>query len=439
MKMSQWFPIVLLVVLCLSACTKETTPQTGQNETPETPSSVETPEKPETPAIPPKTYPERPNSDNLGESEPFLPLKDFTAKSAAEILTEQKNSVYSPLSFYLALSMLAELDPSDREILDALGVKEVNELRNYSQPLLEIECFKAENEAFLPANSMWMMKGRAILPELTEKLRASYDADLFDVDFSNVEETRGKLVQWIKEKTFDLIPNAEVDLDAQTRAILLNALYLKDSFLEPFSELTKESFEQPNFTDADGKTHTLTMLSSEGKPLPYYRTDNAEIAVKGMKYGMKAVFVRPSGKLSELLEEKSLKEILGAISKREDARFANVLLPKMNIKSKFRLDETAKKLGIRKAFSPSESTLRAYADTEDNLFISSILQEAVFKMDKDGIEAAAYTEINMKESSMMINNITELRFDRPFFYMVVNQANDPLFLGTYVTPDGQGE
>ncbi len=60
-------------------------------------------------------------------------------------------------------------------------------------------------------------------------------------------------------------------------------------------------------------------------------------------------------------------------------------------------------------------------------------------MDKDGIEAAAYTEINMKESSMMINNITELRFDRPFFYMIVNQANDPLFLGTYVTPDGQGE
>ncbi len=415
MKMSQWFPIFLLVVLCLSACSKEITSNTT-----------------------PKTYPEHP--DALGEAEPFLPLTDFTAKSGAEVLNAKENDTYSPLSFYLALSMLAELDPSDREILDALGVKDVNELRNYSDLLLAHHCFKGDEGAFLPANSMWIMKGRAVLPELSQQLRESYDADLFDVDFSNVKKTKGKLVQWIKEKTFNLIPNAEVEINAQTRAILLNAIYLKDSFEKSFSEVSKEYFKQPNFTDADGKTHTLTMLSSKENSLPYCRTGNAEIVLKHMKSGLKAVFILPTGELSELLTEKSLKEILQTIQKRKYEEFVNIRLPKMNIKSKFQLNETAKKLGIQKAFSSSESTLRAYADTEDPLFISTILQEAVFKMEKDGIEAAAYTEVEMKCTAVPTQKSSPrfLPFDRPFLYMVVNQANDPVFLGTYVTPDGQG-
>lgn len=251
----------------------------------------------------------------------------------------------------------------------------------------------------------------------------------------------------LRKKTFELIPNADVDLDAQTRAILLNAIYFKQRFFDPFRELPKEQFFEPNFTDSDGKKHTVTMLSSKGTPVYYFRTDDAEIAVKEMPAGMKTIFVKPTGNLSGLLSEEKLQPLLRTIQEKGESlqtvqedvkhRFANIQVPKINIKSKFELIPAAEALGIRKAFSPSESTLRAYSDTDNTLFISCIQQEAVFKMDKDGVEAAAYTEIGNKESAMFVDETVDLKFDKPFFYMVATNIQDPIFIGTYCTPDGQ--
>lgn len=43
----------------------------------------------------------------------------------------------------------------------------------------------------------------------------------------------------------------------------------------------------------------------------------------------------------------------------------------------------------------------------------------------------------MKDNTMFVHETTDLKFDRPFFYMVATDIQDPIFAGTYCTPEGQ--
>ena len=61
-------------------------------------------------------------------------------------------------------------------------------------------------------------------------------------------------------------------------------------------------------------------------------------------------------------------------------------------------------------------------------------QAARVKIDEDGVEAAAYTEIVANDSAMMeIPPTVEMELDRPFLFVIFYYNNVPLFVGTVNT------
>ena len=67
-------------------------------------------------------------------------------------------------------------------------------------------------------------------------------------------------------------------------------------------------------------------------------------------------------------------------------------------------------------------------------FRGEIIEIGAVKIDEDGVEAAAYTEIVANDSAMMETPPTvEMELDRPFLFVIFDYNNVPLFVGTVNT------
>lgn len=67
--------------------------------------------------------------------------------------------------------------------------------------------------------------------------------------------------------------------------------------------------------------------------------------------------------------------------------------------------------------------------------VSAITQETFIALDKDGVEAAAYTEIQVGDTSVpdQLEHI-QMTLDRPFIYVISDSAGAPLFVGIVRNP-----
>ena len=62
------------------------------------------------------------------------------------------------------------------------------------------------------------------------------------------------------------------------------------------------------------------------------------------------------------------------------------------------------------------------------------MQAARVKIDEEGVEAAAYTEISVNDSAPMEPpSVVEMNLNRPFLFVIFSDDDVPLFVGTVQT------
>ena len=60
-------------------------------------------------------------------------------------------------------------------------------------------------------------------------------------------------------------------------------------------------------------------------------------------------------------------------------------------------------------------------------------QGTYLAVNEEGIEAAAYSEIEMKTGSAFMESV-DIQFNRPFLYTIVSAQGTPLFIGYIENP-----
>ncbi len=97
------------------------------------------------------------------------------------------------------------------------------------------------------------------------------------------------------------------------------------------------------------------------------------------------------------------------------------------------LNNTLAKLGMGIAFGSGAdfSGISGYP----GMFISKVLHKAVIEVNEKGSEAAAATVVEMMESAMPIEEITEFIVNRPFFFVIADdRSGSIIFMGKVVEP-----
>ena len=107
-------------------------------------------------------------------------------------------------------------------------------------------------------------------------------------------------------------------------------------------------------------------------------------------------------------------------------------VPKFDVKSSTGLNEALRSLGVTDAFDGAKADFTPL--TDNGAAVDSVMQAARVKIDEDGVEAAAYTELVCADSAMMeVPPTVEMELDRPFLFVIFDYNNVPLFVGTVNT------
>lgn len=105
-------------------------------------------------------------------------------------------------------------------------------------------------------------------------------------------------------------------------------------------------------------------------------------------------------------------------------------LPKLDYKLHASLKPMLRELGMRAAFEGADFS----GLTPNGIAISDVIHEAVIKVFEGGTIAAAATAVIFGDASVSLPEHT-VRFDRPFFYLIVDQpTGQSLFLGRVLDP-----
>jgi serpin B len=373
---------------------------------------------------------------------PDVPVPEITGYAgfadvlAAKLLLGDENSNLSPISVYLALAMTAEGAQGETQtaMLKLLGCGSLEELRAVCADMLDTLSIDDEDSTLALANSIWMADrngGVRFSDAYLKALGEIYRSEANAVDFTQ-SGTAKRIADWITEHTRGKIRISEdaMRFDAETLAVLINTIYLKDAWRDEFYE---------------GATRPDTFFAPDGEMTAEYmdRTDNSVSIVKGdgfLRYSLpllrvgRMTFVLPDEgtELSGLLG--SPEKLHALLSDGEAIRAdVHVKLPKFMFQSRFDLNEPLKALGIGIAFTDG-ADFSGMCDLP--AYISRVLQESYIGVDEKGVEAAAYTMVAMNESCAMPEELPKIDFflTRPFLYAIESRDGTVLFLGTVTNP-----
>ena len=353
----------------------------------------------------------------------------FANRTLGKIFADSENRVYSPISLYAALSMLTEMTAGEtkQQVMELLGAADSETLRQTVRDLWMSVYLDDGRSVCRLANGAFLRENADVKQEAVDALADWYYASTYRVPMGTAAADEA-IASWLNQNTGGLLSQEtrEIQTEVDNLLRLYNTIYYKSSWQDAFeSSRTREDV----FTAANGaeqKTEFMHRTESGS----YRKGDGYTSAPRSLNYG-RMVFVLPDeGVTPESLLQRQglLTELTG------DYNAAELVwsVPKFDVKSSTGLNEALQTLGVTDAFDGTKADFTPL--TDNGAAVDSVMQAARVKIDEDGVEAAAYTEIVANDSAMMETPPTvEMELDRPFLFVIFDYNNVPLFVGTVNT------
>jgi serine protease inhibitor len=248
--------------------------------------------------------------------------------------------------------------------------------------------------------------------------RGNPDGVRQDVNADVERSTRGLIT--------DLIPAGLVDRD--TRAIVVNALYLRAAWTKAFE---KSQTRPQEFRTPGGAVPVPTMRTT--RQLPYAAGGGWTLVSVPAGAGVVADVLLPDGELGPALADLSPAALAGLLDSARPAEVA-LELPRVKVRGQASLKEPLAALGIRRLFSDG-ADLGGITDGKEGLKVDAAVHKAVLTLDEDGLEGAAATAMIMTRLSAMLSppRPIPVRVDRPFLLLVRHAPTNTLYFLAQVT------
>ena len=353
----------------------------------------------------------------------------FAERTLGRIFADSENRVYSPISLYAALSMLTEMTDGDtkQQVMELLSAADSETLRQTVRDLWMSVYLDDGRSVCRLANGAFLRENADVKQEAVDALADWYYASTYRVPMGTAEADEA-IASWLNQNTGGLLSQETRDIQTEVDNLLrlYNTIYYKSSWRDAFeSSRTK----QDTFTAADGSAQKVDFMhrTESGS---YRKGDGYTAAPRSLNYG-RMVFVLPDeGVTPESLLQRQgfLTELAG------DYNAAELVwsVPKFDVKSSTGLNEALRSLGVTGAFDGTKADFTPL--TDNGAVVDSVMQAARVKIDEDGVEAAAYTELVCADSAMMeVPPTVEMELDRPFLFVIFDYNNVPLFVGTVNT------
>ena len=361
----------------------------------------------------------------------------------------QSNLMVSPISVSAALGMTlaGTRGDTEAEIREALRFPHGQETLHPTIGALQYELNEVASEdvdgdlELAIANRLWGQADYPFLDAYLETIEDHYGAGFEEVDFvDDPEGSRETINEWVAERTNDrideLFPGGSID--ALTRLVITNAVYLLADWARPFDP---DDTTDNEFTALDGSTAEVAMMhqTDDFRYLPGHEAGYEALELPYVGESLSMVVILPAADTFAAFEADldggwmvdRFAELDAA-----DEREVGVSLPRFEFETAAPLGNHLAALGMPSAFDPDAANfegLVAPEDTIERLFIHEVFHDTFVAVDEEGTEAAAATGVQIGTDSAP----PQIIVDRPFLFLIRHRGTDTiLFLGRVVDSDG---
>lgn len=345
-----------------------------------------------------------------------------------ENLQSGKNVFFSPFSIHVALAMLNEgaRSATSEEIqhvlsYDSAQVPSSNISRSFKQLLGLLQKNPADYQLEI-ANSVVTQSKFPISKDFSHKMKNDYGALLKNVDFSNANGAVREINDWVSKATHGKITKLLKELDSLTKVVLLNAIYFKGLWENPFDK--DRTQDLIFYNNGITPVRVPTMISE--RDVMYARMKGEgfhaiSLPYKGKDISMIIILPLSRNSLNDIhLSAEKLQHIISSMSKDKLV----ITLPKFTMEHSITLNDNLKNLGMKTAFT-WDADLSGISENEE-LKVSKVVHKAMIEVNEQGSTAAGSTGI------IIVSRISPFLFvcDRPFLFIIRdNRIGMNLFMG----------
>jgi serine protease inhibitor len=271
------------------------------------------------------------------------------------------------------------------------------------------------------SNTLWTDVSIEIREAFVEELARWSSGTVQQASFRRApDEARRMINADVAVTTRSLIPELLPDgaIREDTRAALVNALYLKCAWINRFTEgaTTQRPFHAPG-----GTVDVPTMELSES--VGYAAVPGWQVVSLPAAGGVQAVVLLPDGDLASAEAELDVATLAGLLDAPQ-YRPVHLRLPKLEVSMNVELTPALSELGVHTMFS-DDADFTGISPT--GLAVQAVLHESVLKVDEQGLEGAAATAVMFRLTSIAMDEPLHVAVDRPFLLLIRHAATGVLY------------
>ncbi|KAJ0060003.1 hypothetical protein NL108_018236 [Boleophthalmus pectinirostris] len=353
------------------------------------------------------------------------------------------NVFFSPLSISSALSMvlLGARGNTAAQMSECLKTKDLSDDVHSRFGTLLQEFHKPHAPyALSVANKLYGEQSFQFVKDFLGATQKYYKAELQTVDFKGKsEEARVTINKWVEQKTQDKIKDlvAKGMVNSSTSLVLVNAIYFKGNWDEPFDE---DSTCDDQFWINKNESKPVKMMhQTSWFPLNFISEINCQIIVlpyEGNELSM-LIFLPSSIEdgLEKLEQQLTYENFMKWTCSDMMAKVkVQVGLPRFKMEENYDLKDVLISMGMVDAFDISSSDFSGMSPAND-LFLSAVVHKAFVEVNEKGTEAAAATAVTMMVGCAVGSQPARFIADHPYlFFIRHNASNTVLFAGRFCSP-----
>ena len=365
-------------------------------------------------------------------------LEGFVSATASEILSGDgtENRVYSPMSLYMALAMLAEVSDGNTraQILNLLGAESIEALRVQAKGVWNANYNDDGAVTSILASSLWLDKDITYNKETLDRLAEVYYASSFSGEMGS-EEMNLALREWLNEQTGGQLKDQidDIAFDPRTFLGLATTVYFRAKWYDEFSE-TKT--EKDVFHGAKNDV-TVDFMNTTTNGIGYFWGENFSATVKGLEESGSMYWILPDENVTTemLLQDEEVLRFISSVKTYENVKRMKVHLsvPKFDVSFDTDLVENLKNLGLTDCFSYELSDFSPLfeANTGKGVVVDELQQGTRVTIDEDGVTGMSYTVIMAESMDGIKPTYDEIDFvvDRPYIFVIKGEDGSVLFVG----------
>ncbi|MBQ4251869.1 MAG: hypothetical protein II704_02360, partial [Erysipelotrichaceae bacterium] len=240
-----------------------------------------------------------------------------------------------------------------------------------------------------------------------------------------------QLQDWINENTENFLKDqiGHLGFEYDTVMSLVSTIYLKDSW---GNEFHKEATIRDTFHGYQNEECDMMVDNSTGSL--YFGTKFTAYCRYLLNSKMWFILPNEGTSVKDLVNDEELYKFLSNPDSFETKRgLIEVHLPKFDINSDASIRDLLASMGLELVFDPNKADFRNLVKGLDSLYVDDIKHGARLKIDEEGVEAAAYTMIDVKANSVYEPERLSFIVDRPFIFSLNSRDGVNLFTGVVNT------